>query len=125
MVFLDRDECLMPNICPATSECKNHPGSYNCECHSGYEGVACTGTIYGFNFTINNIYVSFKVALVTDSHITPIIMQQKSVLCSDRFIHLFKKFSPYNICILFDSVPKHYLLTRSEIHTFCKEDNYL
>lgn len=29
------DECLMPGICP-NAECKNKPGSYECDCKQGF-----------------------------------------------------------------------------------------
>ena len=34
-LFVDMDECLMPGICP-NAECKNKPGSHECECKQGF-----------------------------------------------------------------------------------------
>lgn len=31
------DECLTPEICPENAICNNQPGSYACQCISGYQ----------------------------------------------------------------------------------------
>lgn len=48
-VFADVDECSKPDICGAGGQCVNLPGSYKCECHSGFRSkshrhLACEGT---------------------------------------------------------------------------------
>ena len=43
---IDVNECNDPNICPDKATCVNYPGSYNCECDPGYEGVTCQGMVY-------------------------------------------------------------------------------
>eukprot|EP00095_Tigriopus_kingsejongensis_P012598 maker-scaffold642_size120736-snap-gene-0.27 protein:Tk12598 transcript:maker-scaffold642_size120736-snap-gene-0.27-mRNA-1 annotation:"GH13743" len=35
---VDLNECLLGNVCGVNSVCKNLPGSYDCECPSGFQG---------------------------------------------------------------------------------------
>lgn len=35
---LDVDECSGDNDCNENASCKNSPGSYRCQCTTGYEG---------------------------------------------------------------------------------------
>lgn len=47
--LLDIDECALDlHDCPASADCVNTPGSYNCSCKSGfsYNVSTCVGTLY-------------------------------------------------------------------------------
>ena len=41
--YLEIDECRIPFICPANSDCiETLPSGYICECHDRYQGPRCT-----------------------------------------------------------------------------------
>jgi hypothetical protein len=49
IIFQDIDECSneSTNDCNINANCTNTPGSYNCQCHSGFsqDGKHCTGIV--------------------------------------------------------------------------------
>ncbi len=49
LLFADVNECSKQDICGVGGQCVNLPGSYKCECHSGFRSKshrhpACEGT---------------------------------------------------------------------------------
>ena len=43
-LFIDINECIM-DVCSVNAECANTEGSYECQCHAGFntDGQICTG----------------------------------------------------------------------------------
>ena len=42
-LFLDVDECLIDDLCPQFSICRNEIGGYHCTCADGYEPAGTKG----------------------------------------------------------------------------------
>ena len=44
LLFIDINECIM-DVCSVNAECANTEGSYECQCHAGFntDGQICTG----------------------------------------------------------------------------------
>ena len=102
LIFSDIDECFADyNPCKNEGTCVNLPGSYRCDCKSGYSGINCEIGEKMYLFTFHRSGIIKSEAVSTPSDVVYQIRQTRNVKTRKIAFSCFVLFFNWAICHLF------------------------